>query len=354
MGKHFVDRRQGAQFPGIAHESDGTRRRWGAQQMVYWSTFGAWLSLVERLVRDQEVEGSNPSAPTNTFNKLTNYKRWTKKQPTHLPTQIELPGESKVRTPRPWQTTQPGLSIQGGASERQPREKLLEAARRHEIDVVLVWRLDRRGRSVADLLPTLQELDHLGVGFGSLAEALDLTTPAGRAMALRRVQARPRNGAGGPKGSLDGLRRGLHNACNRGWEHFSCCHGTRIVLVSLKRRVDSNARSAGKALVTLPSCTISPGQPSPAPGFSETTPCCDGKRADAKAAPNGIIENIDFETHLWISPKTAVEKPPSQPSSSAAGVCSHGTCHPLGEMRRSCKPRRVSDLPKALRVNRRF
>ena len=59
----------------------------------------------------------------------------------------------------------------------------MEAARRREIDVVLVWRLDRWGRSVTDLLATLQELEHLGVGFVSLTEALDLTTPAGRAMA---------------------------------------------------------------------------------------------------------------------------------------------------------------------------
>ena len=48
---------------------------------------------------------------------------------------------------------------------------------------MLVWRLDRWGRSVTDLLATLQELEHLGVGFVSLTEALDLTTPAGRAMA---------------------------------------------------------------------------------------------------------------------------------------------------------------------------
>ena len=59
----------------------------------------------------------------------------------------------------------------------------MEAARRREIDVVVVWRLDRWGRSVTDLLATLQELEHLGVGFVSLTEALDLTTPAGRAMA---------------------------------------------------------------------------------------------------------------------------------------------------------------------------
>ena len=51
--------------------------------------------------------------------------------------------------------------------------------------MVLVWRLDRWGRSVTDLLTTLQELAHLEVGFVSLAKALDLTTPAGRAMAGR-------------------------------------------------------------------------------------------------------------------------------------------------------------------------
>lgn len=39
------------------------------------------------------------------------------------------------------------------------------------------------GRSVADLVLTLKELNELGVGFVSLTEALDLTTPAGRAMA---------------------------------------------------------------------------------------------------------------------------------------------------------------------------
>src|SRR3954447_21040639 len=73
--------------------------------------------------------------------------------------------------------------VGSGAAQRESREKLLEAARRREIDVVLVWRLDRWGRSVTDLLATLQELEHLGVGFVSLTEALDLTTPAGRAMA---------------------------------------------------------------------------------------------------------------------------------------------------------------------------
>jgi DNA invertase Pin-like site-specific DNA recombinase len=38
-------------------------------------------------------------------------------------------------------------------------------------------------RSVTELMATLQELEHLGVGFVSVTEARDLTTPAGRAMA---------------------------------------------------------------------------------------------------------------------------------------------------------------------------
>ena len=98
-----------------------------------------------------------------------------------IPLQILALREYAAR--RGWIIAVQVKEIGSGASERQLREALLNAARRREIDVVLVWRLDRWGRSVADLLATLQELDHLGVGFVSLTEALDLTTPAGRAMA---------------------------------------------------------------------------------------------------------------------------------------------------------------------------
>jgi DNA invertase Pin-like site-specific DNA recombinase len=98
-----------------------------------------------------------------------------------IPLQIRALREYAVR--RGWTIALQVKEVGSGASERQLREKLLESARRREIDVVLVWRLDRWGRSVTDLLATLQELEHLGVGFVSITEALDLTTPAGRAMA---------------------------------------------------------------------------------------------------------------------------------------------------------------------------
>jgi hypothetical protein len=98
-----------------------------------------------------------------------------------LPMQSRAMREYAAR--RGWTVAMIVREVGSGAANREAREKLLEAARRREIDVVLVWRLDRWGRSVTDLLATLQELEHLGVGFVSLTEALDLTTPAGRAMA---------------------------------------------------------------------------------------------------------------------------------------------------------------------------
>jgi len=72
--------------------------------------------------------------------------------------------------------------VGSGVHERLQREELMRAARRREIDAIVVWRLDRWGRSLADLVSTLQELHELGVGFISLSEALDFTTPTGRAM----------------------------------------------------------------------------------------------------------------------------------------------------------------------------
>jgi putative DNA-invertase from lambdoid prophage Rac len=98
-----------------------------------------------------------------------------------LPMQIRALREYAAK--RGWAVVVQVKEVGSGAAARQLRQQLMDAARRRDIDVVLVWRLDRWGRSVADLVSTLQEVTELGVGFVSLTEALDLTTPAGRAMA---------------------------------------------------------------------------------------------------------------------------------------------------------------------------
>ncbi len=84
---------------------------------------------------------------------------------------------------RGWKVVSQVKDVGSGAKERCGRESLLKSARRREVDVIVVWRLDRWGRSLPDLVVTLRELTGLGVGFVSLTEALDLTTPTGRAMA---------------------------------------------------------------------------------------------------------------------------------------------------------------------------
>ena len=131
-----------------------------------------------------------------------------------LPLQIRALREYAFK--RGWTIVAQIKEVGSGASRREMRTTLIAAARRREVDVVLVWRLDRWGRSVADLVSTLQELQHLGVGFVSLTEALDLTTPAGRAMAgllavfaeFEREILRERVRAGLAHARLNGKRLG--------------------------------------------------------------------------------------------------------------------------------------------------
>jgi DNA invertase Pin-like site-specific DNA recombinase len=117
---------------------------------------------------------------------------------------------------RGWRVVAEVQEVRSGAKARPGRDGLLAMARRREADAVLVWRLDRWGRSTGDLITTLDELTALGVGFVSLREALDLTTPAGRALAgmlavfaaFEREVLRERVLAGLERARADGTRLG--------------------------------------------------------------------------------------------------------------------------------------------------
>jgi len=73
--------------------------------------------------------------------------------------------------------------VASGASERPGRNEILKAARARRIDAVIVWKVDRWGRSLSDLVATLKELTELGVSFVSVTEFFDLSTSTGKAMA---------------------------------------------------------------------------------------------------------------------------------------------------------------------------
>ena len=66
----------------------------------------------------------------------------------------------------------------GACADRPGLRKALDYAR--EGDVLIVWKLDRLGRSLPHLIETVTTLEKRGVGFRSITEAIDTTTPSGR------------------------------------------------------------------------------------------------------------------------------------------------------------------------------
>ena len=70
-----------------------------------------------------------------------------------------------------------------GTKERRPElDRLMADAHQRRFDLILVWKLDRFGRSLKHLVNSLAELEALGVTFVSIRDNLDLTTPSGRLM----------------------------------------------------------------------------------------------------------------------------------------------------------------------------
>jgi len=72
--------------------------------------------------------------------------------------------------------------VSGSKESRPELNRLMADARRRQFDVVLVWKIDRFGRSLKHLVNALADLDAYGVAFASLKDNLDLSTPSGRLM----------------------------------------------------------------------------------------------------------------------------------------------------------------------------
>ena len=123
---------------------------------------------------------------------------------------------------RSWPIAIEVQDVGSGATTRPQRETLIEATRRREIDCVLVWRLDRWGRSLVDLVNTLQELNALDVGFVSLCEALDPDDPQ------RQSTGRDAGSVCGVRaGYFAGPREGGNRPSKKGWETAWAAHDSR-------------------------------------------------------------------------------------------------------------------------------
>ena len=72
--------------------------------------------------------------------------------------------------------------VSGAKSSRPALNALMQDAMKRRFDAVLVWKLDRLGRSLSHLLKTLEEFESLGIDFVAYNQNIDTTTPTGRLM----------------------------------------------------------------------------------------------------------------------------------------------------------------------------
>jgi DNA invertase Pin-like site-specific DNA recombinase len=74
--------------------------------------------------------------------------------------------------------------ISGAKARRPGLDQMMVDARRGRFDLVMTWACDRIARSTRHLLETLDELNHLHVGFVSYREQIDTAGPLGRAIVV--------------------------------------------------------------------------------------------------------------------------------------------------------------------------
>src|SRR5262245_17488627 len=75
-----------------------------------------------------------------------------------------------------------GISGAKGRNQRPGLDRMLKDASKRRFDVVMTWAIDRLGRSLIDLLGTIQSLEASGVDLFLEQQAIDTTTPAGKLM----------------------------------------------------------------------------------------------------------------------------------------------------------------------------
>jgi DNA invertase Pin-like site-specific DNA recombinase len=149
--------------------------------------------------------------------RATIYLRVSTDQQTTENQRLEL---ERVAAARGWQITavyeDAGISGAKGRDKRPGLDKMLKDASKRRFDVVMAWAIDRLGRSLIDLLGTIQTLEACGVDLYLDQQAIDTTTPAGKLMfqvtgafaEFERSMIRQRVNAGLARAKAKGVRLG--------------------------------------------------------------------------------------------------------------------------------------------------
>ena len=80
-----------------------------------------------------------------------------------------------------------GISGAKGRDQRPGLDAMLKDANRRKFDVVMAWAIDRLGRSLIDLLGTIEHLKEVGVDLYLDQQNIDTTTPTGKLCSKSRA-----------------------------------------------------------------------------------------------------------------------------------------------------------------------
>ena len=143
-----------------------------------------------------------------------------------------------------------GISGSKGRNDRPGLDEMLKDAQRRRFDVVMAWAIDRLGRSLIDLLGTIQQLETCGVDLYLDQQAIDTTTPTGRLMfqitgafaEFERSMIRQR------------IRAGLRRALEAGKQL-----GRPKIDSALEKRIQSQLRAGKGMLAIARECKVGTG-----------------------------------------------------------------------------------------------
>jgi DNA invertase Pin-like site-specific DNA recombinase len=159
------------------------------------------------------------------------------------------------------------VSVSGKKERRPALDRLMAEARGRKLDAILVAAFDRFGRSLSHLVGALAEFQHLGIGFISLREQLDLTSPTGRMMfavigamaEFEREIIRERVQAGLRRARYHGKRLGRPpRVFHR--DQVAQLRGEGLSIRKIAKKLGVSARSVQRTLhpVAKTSCQIPP------------------------------------------------------------------------------------------------
>jgi DNA invertase Pin-like site-specific DNA recombinase len=138
-----------------------------------------------------------------------------------------------------------------GAKDRRPAlDQLVSDVRRHTVQAVVCWRLDRLGRNLRHLILLLDEWESRGIAFITMGEGIDTSTAAGRLVAgvlgsiaqFERARMQERIVAGLARARAQGKRLGRRRspamreleACV-GLSHADTAHRLGVSVATIKR-----------------------------------------------------------------------------------------------------------------------